>query len=153
MISRRSFVFLWSGEPADVEALHFEIFLDAALRALPAKTGLFDAAEGSDLGRDRPCVQADHPEFERFGDTPGAFQAPGVEVGRKAEGCGVGDADRLFLVVETEKRGNGSEGLFAGKLHLGRRTTEHHRHRILIAFRHGACGGRILAPFSTASST
>lgn len=59
-----------SGEAADVEGFHLQIFLDADLGALAAEAGLFDTAEGSDLGRDQAGVEADHTGFERLTHTP-----------------------------------------------------------------------------------
>src|SRR5436309_6177673 len=39
-------------EATDQDVLHFEVFLDAVLRAFAAEAGLLDAAERGNLGRD-----------------------------------------------------------------------------------------------------
>ena len=55
-----------------MEGLHLQIFLDPEMGALAAEARLLDAAEGGDLGRDQAGVEADHAEFERLADAPGA---------------------------------------------------------------------------------
>src|SRR5690349_7309982 len=74
-----------SVEAAHVEGLDLEIFLDAGLCALAAEAGLLDAAERRDLHRDQAGVQADHAEFERLADAPGALEAFGIEIGGQPE--------------------------------------------------------------------
>ena len=64
--------------------LQLEPLLDSVLRALAADSGLLDAAEGRDLGRDEAGVDADDAGLQRLADPPDPTDVAGVEVGRRA---------------------------------------------------------------------
>lgn len=59
-----------SRQPADMERLDLEIFLDPELGSFTSQSRLLDTAERRNLGRDQAGVQADHAEFQRFCNTP-----------------------------------------------------------------------------------
>src|SRR6476659_8494102 len=66
-------------DAAHAEAFDFEEFLDAVFRAFAADAAFLHAAEGGDLGRDDPLIDADDAVFEGLGDPPDAAAA--VEIG------------------------------------------------------------------------
>jgi hypothetical protein len=94
--------------------LHFEVFVDAVVRAFAAQARRLDAAERRHFGRDDAGVDADHAVFERFGDAEDAADVFCVEVRGEAELGVVGHADGFgFVGLEAEQRGDRAEGFFA----------------------------------------
>ncbi len=67
-------------------------FVDAVEGPLAAEAGFFDAAKGGDLGAENGGVDANHPAFQLLGDTKGAAEILGVEIGGQPEGLVVGEA-------------------------------------------------------------
>src|SRR5690349_64503 len=89
--------------PAHAQILHHEVVLDAVLRTLAAHARFLDPAKRRDFGGDDAGVYADDAVLERLGDAPHAVEVAPVEVRREAEFGVVGEADRVFFVLEAEE--------------------------------------------------
>src|SRR3546814_14040681 len=72
-------------------------------------------------------MEADRAEFQRLAHAPGAVDIAGEVIGRKPEGRGIGDGDRVRFVVEAEDRRDGPEGFFLREAHRGVDTGEDER--------------------------
>src|SRR3546814_6147250 len=72
-------------------------------------------------------MEADRAEVRRLAHAPGAVDIAGEVIGRKPEGRGIGDGDRVRFVVEAEDRRDGPEGFFLREAHRGVDTGEAER--------------------------
>src|SRR5690554_2213586 len=76
--------------PGRSDAAHAEIFdleevIHAVFRAFAAETGLLDATERRDLGRDDAGVDPDNAAFDRLGYTPDTAEIAGIEIRGQSE--------------------------------------------------------------------
>src|SRR5437762_12322328 len=110
-------------EPADVEGLGFQIFLDTGLSALAAEPRLLDTAKGGHFQRQRSGVQPDHARLQPLGDAERAREVARVEITGKAVRRGIGQIERLSLAAETVKRRHCAERLFRSADHAWRCAT------------------------------
>src|ERR1700681_2599516 len=114
-------------QTAEAEVFHLEKFVDAIMRSFTTKSGLFHAAEGSDLVGDQPGVNAHHSVFERLGHSPDPTHVAAKKIAGETELGIVRQLNRFFILVKPEKWSHGTERFFPGYLHLGRHIREHRR--------------------------
>src|SRR5579862_289737 len=114
------FAALVGSHSPEAEVFDLEIVLDTVFRAFAAHAALFDAAEGRDLGRDDPLVDADDAVVERFGDAPNAADVAGIEIGGETVFGIVRHRNGFLFRFKSEERSNRPEGLLARHLHLRR---------------------------------
>src|SRR5579863_5191020 len=100
-----------------------DIFLDAVMRALAAKTGFLDAAERRYFGGDQAAIDANHAGFQRFRNPPDAAEIAGVEIRSEPVWRLVAHRDHIGLVLEADYRRKRPEGFFPRnkrvRLHIG----------------------------------
>src|ERR1700682_1496180 len=96
---------------SQTEIFDLEILFKAVSRSFAAQTGLFDAAEWRNLGREQPLVQADHSGLQRLRHPKRATDITGENVCCQAEFAVVRPRDRVLLVGEPEQRGHRTERL------------------------------------------
>src|ERR671926_1090840 len=97
----------------DADVLGGGVFGDAFGAAFASEAGLFDAAEGCCGVGDDAGVEADHAEFDLFGDAQEPVEVAAVEVGGEPVLTGVGQPDGLFFGGEGGDGGDGAEDLLA----------------------------------------
>src|SRR5690349_18970947 len=98
-----------SNDTAHAQVLELRVVQDAVPGALPAKSGLLDAAKRCHFGRNQPGVESDDAVLERLADAPGPGQVASVEVRGQAELRIVRHADGIGFRLEPEQGRDGTE--------------------------------------------
>src|SRR6516164_10121138 len=99
-----------ASDPRHHHVFDLDIFFHAVTRAFATEPALLHAAEGRNLGGDKPGIDADHAGLQRFGNPPDAAEIAGVEIGGKTERRVVAERDDLRLILEAEYRRERSKG-------------------------------------------
>src|SRR5262245_22548119 len=96
-----------SNDTAYAQVLELRVVQESAVGALPAESGLLDAAKGGHFGRNQPGVDSHNAVLERLADPPGPGQVAGVEVRGQAKLRVVRHADGIGLRLEPEQGRDG----------------------------------------------